>query len=95
MAFSVEWDPTKAATNVARHTVTFEEAATVFGDPLARIVDDDRHSEDEPRFAILGYSYQGRLLAVMFTERGENSVRLISARLATSSERHHYEKGSL
>jgi len=95
MAFSVEWDPTKAATNAARHGITFEEAATVFGDPLARIVEDDRHSQAEPRFAIVGHSYQSRVLAVMFTERGENSVRLISARLATSFERHHYEEGSL
>ena len=95
MALSVEWDPTKAATNAARHGITFEEAATVFGDPLARIVEDDRHSQAEPRFAILGHSYQGRVLAVMFTERVENTVRLISARLATSSERHHYEEGSL
>ncbi len=94
MAFSVEWDPVKAATNVARHAVAFEEAATVFGDPLARIVDDDRHSQDEPRFAILGQSYQGQILAVMFTERGEHRVRVISARVATPSERRHYEEGS-
>ncbi len=95
MAFSVEWDPAKAAINIARHAVEFEEAATVFGDPLARIVDDDRHSQQEPRFAILGHSFRGRLLAVMFTERGEHTVRLISARLATSAERRHYEEGSL
>ena len=95
MAFSVEWDPKKAAINLTRHSVAFEEAATVFGDPLARLLEDDRHSQDEPRFAILGQSYQGRLLAVMFTERGENSVRLISARVATSAERRHYEEGSL
>jgi uncharacterized DUF497 family protein len=54
-----------------KHGVTFDEAATAFGDPFGLIVDDPRHSEAEPRSVLLGYSQSGRLLAVMFTERGD------------------------
>jgi uncharacterized protein len=86
-----EWDSAKAAANLAKHAVSFEEASTVFGDPLGRIVGDPRHSEGERRFALLGISRARRFLAVMFAERGE-SVRLISARRATSRERREYEK---
>ena len=64
-----KWDPEKAAGNLAKHGVSFEEAATVFGDPLGRIVDDPRHSADEPRQVLLGHSERQRLLAVMFTEQ--------------------------
>jgi uncharacterized protein len=72
--------------------VLFTEALTVFADPLARIVDDPRHSRDEPRYAILGSSADNRLLVVMYTERGEG-IRLISARKATPRERNSYEEG--
>ena len=86
-----EWYGPKAAANRAKHKVTFEEAKTVFGDPLGRITDDPRHSEGEERFALLGQSDRGRLLVVLFTERGE-AIHLISARRATRRERREYEK---
>jgi uncharacterized DUF497 family protein len=63
----------------------------VFGDPLGRITDDPRHSDDEERFVLLGQSDRRRLLVVMFTERGE-AIRLISARKATRRERRTYEE---
>ncbi len=85
-----EWDPRKAAENRAKHKVSFEEAVTVFGDPLGRITDDPRHSEEE-RYVLLGLSERQRLLAVMFTERGD-AIRLISARRATRRERRDYEE---
>ena len=91
MAFTFEWDPHKADANARKHGVTFDEAATAFGDPFGLIVDDPRHSETEPRSVLLGYSQAGRLLAVMFTERGDR-LRLISARPATRRERRHYEE---
>ena len=86
-----EWHGPKAAANRAKHKVTFEEAKTVFGDPLGRITDDPRHSEGEERFVLLGQSDRRRLLVVLFTERGE-AVHLISARKATRRERKHYEE---
>lgn len=85
------WRASKAAENRAKHKITFEEAATVFGDPLGRIVDDPRHSESEERFVLLGQSDRHRLLVVMFTERGE-ALHLISARKATRRERQEYEE---
>jgi hypothetical protein len=87
-----EWNARKAADNRAKHKVSFEEAVTVFGDPLGRITDDPRHSRDEQRFVLLGQSKRRRLLVVMFTERGE-VTRLISARKATRRERRGYEEG--
>ena len=86
-----EWDPQKAAVNRAKHKISFEEAATVFGDSLGRITDDPRHSETEERNVLLGQSVRRRLLAVMFTERGQ-AIRLISARKATRRERREYEE---
>jgi hypothetical protein len=86
-----EWDPRKAARNLAKHGVSLEEAATVFGDALGRIASDPRHSVEEKRFVLLGLSRGRRLLAVMFAERGE-AVRLISARPATRRERREYEE---
>jgi uncharacterized DUF497 family protein len=88
---TVEWDPTKALANQGTHGVTFEEAATVFQDALARIHPDPDHSALERREIIVGHSCQGQLLVVSFTERGSN-IRLISARLATRRERHDYEE---
>ena len=92
MALRFEWDPEKAAENLANHGLSFEEAATVFGDPLGRIVDDPRNSTDEPRYVLLGHSERQQLLAVMFTERAK-AIRLISARKATRRERREYEEG--
>jgi uncharacterized DUF497 family protein len=86
-----EWDPRKAAANLAKHKVSFEEAGTVFGDPLGRIVADPRHSAVEDRLVLLGISKERRLLAVMYVERAE-AVRIISARRATRRERRDYEE---
>ena len=91
MVLRFEWDPRKAARNLAKHGVPFEEAATAFGDPLGRITSDPRHSVDEERFVLLGLSRQQRLLAVMFAERGE-AIRIISARRAIPRERRDYEQ---
>lgn len=93
MTLRFGWDPRKAAINLAKHGVAFEEAATVFGDPFGRISDDPRHSIDEERSVLLGFSRRRRLLAVMFAERDE-TVRLINARRATRGERRKYEEGT-
>jgi len=87
-----EWNPRKAALNLAKHKVSFEEAVTAFGDPLGQMIDDPRHSADEERFVLLGRSDRRRLLVVMFTEHGE-AIRLISARRATPRERRRHEEG--
>jgi uncharacterized DUF497 family protein len=92
MALTFEWDGRKAVTNLARHGVSFDEAITAFADPLGRLEDDDRHSVSEPRLVLLGTSSADRLLAVMFTERGPERIRVISARSATRSERRQYEE---
>jgi len=86
------WNPRKAALNLAKHKVSFEEAVTAFGDPLGQMIDDPRHSADEERFVLLGRSDRRRLLVVMFTEHGE-AIRLISARRATPRERRRHEEG--
>jgi uncharacterized protein len=91
MAFTFEWDPKKASANARKHRVTFEEATTAFGDPHGLIVNDPRHTQAEPRSVLLGFSQSSRLLAVMFTERGDR-LRLISARTATRRERRQYEE---
>jgi uncharacterized DUF497 family protein len=91
MAPTFEWNPTKAAANLKRHGVSFEEAVTTFHDPLARLHDDPGHSVAEYREIIVGHSSQGRLLVVSFTDRGSN-IRLISARPATRRERRDYEE---
>jgi hypothetical protein len=87
-----EWDPSKAARNDARHGVTFNEAATVFGDPLSLVYDDPDHSYDEQRSLLVGQSDQGRILIVAYTERGD-AIRIISARETTRGERETYENG--
>lgn len=86
------WDRQKADRNRQEHEgVTFEEAATVFRDPLAYIFDDDEHSDEEHRELIIGYSRRNRLLIVSFTERAD-VIRIISARKADSDERKDYER---
>lgn len=89
-----EWDQQKAQANLDKHGVTFEEAQTVFADPLAVIFDDQAHSIHEPRELIIGHSQQGRLLLVSFTERPQ-AIRIISTRLATRKERQDYEENAL
>ena len=86
-----DWDEVKAAANIKNHEgVSFEEAETVFGDPLAGIFDDDEHSYDEKRNVIFGHSDQERLLMVSYTERENDTIRIISARLATPKEARRY-----
>jgi uncharacterized DUF497 family protein len=89
----VEWDENKNQGNKKKHQVSFEEAATVFNDPLALIVSDDDHSWSEQRYHIIGESALGDLLVVTYTERG-NKVRIISARTPTRGERRDYEEGN-
>ena len=86
-----EWDDNKAAANLTKHGVAFEEAATVFDDPLYVDFYDPDHSSDEHRYIIIGQSNRGRLLFVAYTERGK-TIRLISAREATPSEKESYEE---
>ena len=90
----VSWDPVKAARNITKHGIAFDEAVTVFEDPLGRVVADPRHSFGEERYALLGTSSQGRLLAVMFTEQEPDDLRIFSARLATPFERRNYEENT-
>jgi uncharacterized DUF497 family protein len=87
-----EWDPRKAAANARKHDVTFQEAATVFGDPLAITFEDPDHSVSEKRYITFGLSKQRRLVVVSHTIRGEKS-RIVSARPMTRKERHIYEEG--
>jgi len=94
MALEFEWNPGKAASNQSKHGVAFEEAVTVFDDPLSTTVIDPDHSLREERLVIFGRSKNGRILAVMHTERGER-VRIISAREATRAERDAYEEKNL
>jgi len=85
-----EWDPAKAARNLAKHGVSFDEASTVFGDPLAGTILDPQHSGEEPRFVTIGLSTSRRLITVAHAER-EDRIRIISARRATRRERGKYE----
>ncbi len=85
-----EWDPGKAASNLTKHRVSFDEAVTVFYDPLAATFDDPDHSVDERRLITVGYSAHGRLIIVSHIERG-GGIRLISARCATRRERNRHE----
>ena len=87
-----EWDEAKAALNQVKHGVTFQEAATVFGDPLSMVFDDPDHSHDEQRALLIGMSEEHRVLIVAFTESDE-SIRIISARETSRTERETYEHG--
>lgn len=88
-----EWNPNKAELNVEKHSVSFQEAATVFNDSLSVTFPDPDHSIGENRYVIIGVSRFGQLLVVAHTDRGEK-VRIISARKATRQERRFYEEGS-
>ena len=85
-----EWHHKKALANVQKHGVSFEEAATAFGDPLSLTIDDPLHSHDEDRFVLIGMSHQNRLLVVVHTYR-DDAIRIISARKATKKEQKQYE----
>ncbi len=95
-AFNFEWDPAKAATNLRKHGVSFEQAATVFHDPLMISIPDEEHSETEDRWITIGKTGNSKLLLVVhtFLEITANSitVRLISARPATKHEQRQYEE---
>ncbi len=94
MAYLFEWHAAKAAANLRNHGVSFEEAATVFGDPLSLLQADPDHAVDEERFLLLGRSRNDRLIIVSFAE-SEGRTRLISARPASRRERHDYEEEDL
>lgn len=87
------WDPGKAAANLSKHGVSFEDASTVFRNPVAKVLPDPTHSEQEQRSLIIGHSAGGRLLLVVFTESGDR-IRIISARDASARERREYEEHS-
>lgn len=87
-----EWDKKKAGENERKHDVTFQEGATVFGDPLAVTFADPDHSADENRYITFGLSRSNRLLVVSHTDRGDR-IRVINARLMTRHERKIYEEG--
>ena len=87
-----EWDPEKAALSLSKHGVSFDEASTVFGDPLATTVPDPDRSESEERLFTTGLSSRPRVLIVWHTER-DDTVRIIGARAATPRERRTYESG--
>ena len=87
------WDPTKAISNLKKHSISFDEAISVFYDSFARLVPDPDHSASEERFIILGMSKGLRVLAVVHCYRdNENTIRLISARKATSNETKQYKE---
>jgi uncharacterized DUF497 family protein len=92
MSLEFEWDPDKAKRNIKKHGVSFEEAMTVFADPLSLTIHDPDHSDEEDRYVILGESSRRRLLVVVFTDR-EDSIRIITASVATRQERKNYEEG--
>jgi uncharacterized DUF497 family protein len=86
-----EWDQNKAKSNLRKHSVSFEEASTALLDPLSKTARDPYHSIAEHRFLTFGLSWRGRLLAVSHTER-RATIRIISPRVATPSERETYEE---
>ena len=87
-----EWDPRKATANLRRHKVAFDEATSVFADPFALTFDDPDHSAEESRFITIGTSTRERVLFVSHADRGEDHIRIISARRATRTEAHGYQE---
>ncbi len=87
-----EWDPRKADSNLKKHGVSFQEAASVFGDALSITYPDPDHSVTEHRFITVGMSQSGKVLMVAHTDRGDK-IRVISARKTTRKERRYYEEG--
>jgi uncharacterized DUF497 family protein len=98
MELVFEWDSSKARMNLQKHKVTFEEARTLFSDPLLLTYRDEPHSETEERYISIGHSARNRLLVVVHTERTETedilTIRIISCRKATASERRAYEESN-
>lgn len=91
MKVRFEWDTDKAAANLRKHKIGFDEACTVFGDPLANVFDDENHSTEEAREIIIGHS-TNHVLLVCFTEHTQDVIRIYSARRASSTERKEYEE---
>jgi uncharacterized DUF497 family protein len=87
-----EWDKQKARSNLRKHGISFDEATTVFSDQFAMTFDDPDHSEEERRFITIGTSAHQRILFVAHTDRGEDRIRIVSARRATSTESHDYQE---
>ena len=87
-----EWDPNKATNNIAKHEISFNEASTVFADPLSLTFSDPDHSRSEDRYVTIGESMQRNLLIISHTDRDQR-IRIISARKATRRERRIYENG--
>lgn len=92
MGITFEWDPQKARQNLRKHGVSFEEAATVFADPLSLTIADPLHSDQEDRFVTIGRSANGKVIVVIHTDRGDR-LRIISSRAATPREQVAYEEG--
>ena len=92
MSLEFEWDKDKAKRNIKKHGVSFDEAMTVFADPLSLTIHDPEHSDVEDRYVILGESSRRRLLVVVFTDRNDR-IRIITASAATGQERKNYEEG--
>jgi hypothetical protein len=88
----IEWDPKKAKSNLRKHRVSFEEAATALSDPMTATGLDPDHSITEERYVTIGVSERGRLLVVAHTDE-EETIRIISARIASKGERELYEEG--
>jgi len=87
------WDPKKANDNIKKHKVSFDEAVTVFYDPLAKIADDPDHSNDEDRFLMIGHSHNANLLIVVHVYKEEkDTIRIISARKATKKEKKDFQE---
>jgi len=87
------WDKNKAKLNLVKHNLSFEEAATVFADPLAFVFDDVEHTRKEQRALIIGHTSKNKVIIVSFTERNQH-IRIISARKATKKEKQDYEENS-
>jgi uncharacterized protein len=85
------WDPKKAASNLKKHGVSLVEAASVFADPLAAMLDDEL---DPERAILVGHAETGRVLLVVFIELSDETIRIISARRVTTHERKRYEEGN-
>ncbi len=91
MPLTFEWDERKARSNLGKHGVSFEEAATIFGDRLSLTIPDPGHSLTEERYITMGKALIGKLLVVVHIDRGDN-IRIISARRASRRERRFYEE---
>jgi uncharacterized DUF497 family protein len=87
------WNDDKALSNINKHSVSFEEATTVFTDPLSLTIPDPLHSYEEERFIVIGESIKNRMIVVVHTDLGD-MIRIVSARLATKRERKIYESES-